>query len=346
LGAGFNPELTGVDNIYFYGALLGVGREEMHRRIDEILAFADIGEFVYQPVKTYSSGMYVRLAFAVIVNMDADVLIVDEALAVGDAFFVQKCMRFLRRFIQRGTLIFVSHDAAMICNLCSRAIWLDGGVVRADGLPKAVSEAYLETLFEDQQGDSASPVRVPGRIPQADDDAVDMRQAFINRTPYRNDIELFDFCPDAAQFGKGNATIVAVQLFNHDDKPLAWIVGGESVQLHIRCTALTSIHGPIVGFYVKDRFGQYIFGDNTFNFSRFTPLDVQPGQHFAATFWFRMPILPVGDYSITAAIAEGTQQEHVQHHWMHDALIFKSHSSSVSTGLMGVPMKQIDLYTL
>ena len=113
LGSGFNTEFTGRENIYMYASILGLTTQEIDARYEEIIEFADIGEFIEQPVKTYSSGMYVRLAFAVIANVEADVIIVDEALSVGDAFFVQKCMRFLRKFIEQGTLVFVSHDAAL-----------------------------------------------------------------------------------------------------------------------------------------------------------------------------------------------------------------------------------------
>ena len=124
LGSGFNPEFTGRENIYLNAAVLGLTKAEIDERIDKILAFADIGPFIDQPVKIYSSGMYVKLAFAVIAHVDADILIVDEALAVGDAVFVQKCMRFIREFQTRGTLLFVSHDVASVQNLCKTGLWL------------------------------------------------------------------------------------------------------------------------------------------------------------------------------------------------------------------------------
>jgi len=122
LGSGFNPEFTGRENVYMNGAVLGLSREEIDARFDAIAAFADIGQFIEQPVKTYSSGMMVRLAFAVIAHVDADILVIDEALAVGDAFFTQKCMRFLRAFMKTGTVLFVSHDTGSVRNLCARAI--------------------------------------------------------------------------------------------------------------------------------------------------------------------------------------------------------------------------------
>src|SRR5690554_5358388 len=136
LGSGFNPEFTGRENIYMYASVLGLAQHEIRERFDDIVAFADIGEFIEQPVKTYSSGMVVRLAFAVIAHVDADILVIDEALAVGDAFFVQKCMRFLRKFMQNGTILFVSHDTSAVISLCQRSIWLAGGQMKFEGSPK------------------------------------------------------------------------------------------------------------------------------------------------------------------------------------------------------------------
>ncbi|MDP3535313.1 MAG: ABC transporter ATP-binding protein, partial [Halomonas sp.] len=130
LGSGFNPEFTGRENVYMNATVLGLTTEEVDQRFDSIVDFADIGDFIEQPTKTYSSGMSVRLAFAVIAHVDADILVIDEALSVGDAFFVQKCMRFLRKFMETGTVLFVSHDTGAIINLCQRVVWLDKGEVK------------------------------------------------------------------------------------------------------------------------------------------------------------------------------------------------------------------------
>lgn len=343
LGAGFNPELTGIENIYFNGMLLGASRLEMDARLDAILEFADIGEFIDQPVKTYSSGMYVRLAFAVIANMDADVLIIDEALSVGDAFFVQKCMRFLRRFIEQGTLIFVSHDAGAVTSLCDRAIWLDKGGMQLDGTPKEVTEAYLANLYEVQQGASSTNI-VNNKSQQfAYDEFHDMRVDFINSSTLRNDIQLFKFEENENSFGKGGAEVKHVVILDEQDRPLSWCVGGEKVTLLIHCLTLELLKDPVVGFIVKDRLGQIIFADNTFLNYINRPQSVHSGQSIEARFSFRMPVLPNGDYSISVAIADGIQDEHVQHRWMNDALIFKVQASSVCHGLIGVPMNDISL---
>ena len=341
LGSGFNPEFTGRENVYMYGLILGLTKQEIDAKYEDIIAFADIGDFIEEPVKIYSSGMYVRLAFAVIANIDADIIIVDEALSVGDAFFVQKCMRFLRKFIERGTLVFVSHDTSAVLNLCDRAIWLHEGVALKDGHPKDVTEAYLANLYETQQGASnvaaSKQEQESGRVPEPRD----MRLDFINSTPLRNDIKLFEFKDDGLSFGKGGASIKAVTFLDNAGNPLSWVVGGEEVTLVIQCRANENLQNPIIGFSVKDRLGQSIFSDNTFLVYADKPVPVAADHVLEAQFSFRMPVMPVGDYSISVAIAEGTQQEHIQHQWINDALIFKAHSSSVWQGLVGVPMKEI-----
>ena len=145
LGAGFNPEMTGVENIYMNGAIMGRTRSQMDERLADIEAFADIGEFIYQPVKMYSSGMFARLAFAVNAFVEPDILIVDEALSVGDQHFQMKCMKKMRELMDGGTaVLFVSHDLNAIRRFCSRAFWLDHGVLRGQGETNAVVDSYTE----------------------------------------------------------------------------------------------------------------------------------------------------------------------------------------------------------
>jgi lipopolysaccharide transport system ATP-binding protein len=343
LGAGFNPEFTGRQNVYINASILGLTGEQIDERFDDIIAFADIGDFFEQPVKTYSSGMVVRLAFAVIAHVDAHILVIDEALAVGDFFFVQKCMRFLRNFMGRGTLLFVSHDPGAVLNLCDRAILLDKGRIDCFGNSKSVTEKYLASIYEAEQGASCITQNDRGLNEVTHNEFKDMRLEFINTTRFRNDIELFVFQPDSPSFGKGGATIISVIIADDEGASLKWVVGGENISLVIKCLTHTDFKSPIVGFFIKDRLGQTLFGDNTFLTYRLKPFKIFSGQVIQAEFNFRMPLLPVGDYSISVAIAEGTQEEHIQHHWFHDALVFKSHSSSIRYGLIGVPMQKIRL---
>ena len=344
LGAGFNPEFTGRENVYLNGSVLGLSQAEIDERFDAIAAFADIGDFIEQPVKTYSSGMYVRLAFAVIAHVDADVLIIDEALAVGDAFFTQKCMRYLRSFMEKGTVLFVSHDTAAVKNLCSRAIWLEQGVCKFIGSAKDATTGYLEAVFEAQQGLNAIDLNPTSELSLKDSaEPRDMRLDFINCTQFRNDIELYRFDPDAPSFGNGGGRIVSVALFDDLGHPLSWVVGGENVILKIHCVSVADIDSPVIGFVVKDRLGQYLFGDNTYFTYVDHPIHVSADEQLTAVFEFRMPTFPIGDYSITVALSQGAQHSLIHHHWIHDALIFKSHASCFSQGLVGIPIKKIEM---
>ena len=346
LGSGFNAEFSGRENVYVYASVLGLSREEIDARLPDIIEFSGIPDFIDMPLKTYSSGMVVRLAFSVIANVDADVLVIDEALAVGDAFFVQKCMRFLRKFMQNGTVIFVSHDTGAVNGLCQRAIWLQSGRVKRIGEPKEITESYLADLFEERQGASVRRAVAPIEMPSdanRNADFSDQRLNYLNYSNFRNDIELFEFAPDAASFGKGGATIIDVALEDRNGSRLAWCVGGEDVALRIRCKAHAEIFSPIVGFIVKDRLGQAVFSDNTYFSYLNKPLTVKLESEFEACFRFRMPVLHVGEYSIAVAVAEGSQIEHIQHHWIHDAVMFKSQSSSVRNGIIGIPMQSIEI---
>lgn len=343
LGAGFNPEFSGVENVHMAASLYGLNRDEIDQRFDEIAAFADIGDHIQQPVKTYSSGMYVRLAFAVIAHVDADILVIDEALAVGDAFFTQKCMRFLRKFMEKGTVLFVSHDTGAVINLCDSVVWLENGCMKASGEPKKISEDYLASFYEDV------PIRrnrkqefKPNLIKQTVQ--LDPRWEVINNSSLRNTLNVFSFqSTENNEFGSGAAEIKEVKLKDLDGFDVLQCIGGEIVELHILVEAIESLHYPIVGFSFKDRLGQVLFGDNTYLTYQFEEINIDPGVTFVTCFRFQMPILPQGDYSIAAAIATGSQLDHRQEHWIHDALIVRSMSSSVSTGLVGIPMQMISL---
>lgn len=346
LGSGFNPEFTGQENVYMNASILGLKKEEIEKRYSEIISFADIGDFINQPVKTYSSGMLIRLAFAVVAHVDADIIVIDEALAVGDAFFTQKCMRFLREFMEKGTVLFVSHDTASVKSLCNRAIWLEKGTIIQEGTPKDVCELYLEAFYEVQQGKSTSTLIQGKKEDNSPISFKDQRLDFINHSNLRNDLQIFEFDPNRACFGKGGAHINDVRLLNQNEDSLAWVVGGEKVILRIRAKAHQDLEAPIIGFYIKDRLGQTLFGDNTYLTYRTEPLYCTKNHCIQADFIFYMPILPCGEYSINVAIANGTQELHEQHHWIHDALFFKSESSSVASGLVGIPMQEIKLTSL
>lgn len=351
LGAGFNPELTGAENIDLCAKIYGLSDAQIAARYDSMVAFADIGDYIDQPVKTYSSGMFTRLAFAVVAHVDADILVVDEALAVGDAYFVQKCMRFLAQFRSAGgTLLFVSHDMGSITAMCDRAIWLHEGRVIMDSSPKEVANAYLADLYSRDSEAAPVPVGQLAADPRRGDvgqpesafgeDDADLRYELLSRSNQRNDIEVFRFKP-GHDFGQGGAHVINAALRLAHGGGVPWITGGEVVVLDIEVQAGIRLDAPIVGFVVKDGRGQPIFGDNTFLSHPSGALILESGDRASASFTFRMPILARGDYSISIAVADGTQANHIVHEWLHEAIVLSSHSDSLATGLIGIPMRSI-----
>jgi lipopolysaccharide transport system ATP-binding protein len=333
LGSGFNPEFTGRENIYLNASVLGLTHAEIDDRIDDMIAFADIGDFVDQPIKAYSSGMSMRLAFAVIAHVDANVLIVDEALAVGDAYFQQKCMRWLRGFREKGTILFCGHDIGAVMNLCDQAIWLDRGQVQDQGEAKGVCEAYLASIHAQSAGLADAPVR----------EKRSLRMEKANAKPGTGSadqlIRVVEFDPDNASFGSGHATIIDVKISRRDGGDLGLIRGGEEVQVKVRVKANSSIDRPIIGFYIKDRLGQWLLGENTYWPYRDDPIDLRPGMVLQARFVFDLPLLRSGSYAIAAAVASGTIDNHVQHDWMHEALVFEVKSPIEKGVLVGLPME-------
>lgn len=350
LGSGFNPEFTGRENVYLNATVLGLTSREIEQRLDDILAFADIGAFIDQPIKTYSSGMAMRLAFAVIAHVDADILIIDEALAVGDAYFQQKCMRWLRRFRETGTVLFCGHDTWAVITLCNRAVWLENGEVQAYGAAKEVCEAYGASIHAQSAG--LSDIKISSARPRP------ANPEPANREPAPHEPEerapegnfavpksgaVFEFNEESASFGTGDATILQAGMAAADGSELIWIGGGEAVEVKARIRANTDIHDPIVGFHIKDRLGQPLVGDNTFLAYQSRELAFAAGDEIEVRFGFELPHLRSGDYSVTIAIASGTLDQHVQHHWLHDAFIFKVHSPFRNGVMIAIPMRSITM---
>lgn len=345
LGAGFNPEFTGRENVYVNGAIFGLANEAIDKRFDAIAAFADIGDFIDQPTKIYSSGMYVRLAFSVIAHVDADILVVDEALSVGDAVFTQKCMRFIRSFQERGTLIFVSHDTSSVQNLCKTAIWLGNGQIQKVGISKTVAEAYLQYTFQELYGDGAQL----SAISSAPDSSViaacspPEENSEAPAIDYGSMASVRDNSNDATGWKTGVAAILSVSLQRLSPGPDGVFVGGEKVRMVIRAKANETLRSPILGFLVRDRLGQDLFGENTLPFTATAPRPVRPGQHFDGEFVFTLPMLPNGQYVVMASVADGDLYNNVQHHWLHDALTINVSSSKIRFGLVGIVFDRVAL---
>jgi lipopolysaccharide transport system ATP-binding protein len=326
LGAGFNPEFTGRENVYMSASIMGISRSEIESRYNKIAAFADIGSFIEQPVKIYSNGMYVRLAFAVAVNVSPDILVVDEALSVGDARFQHKCMAKIRKFCQTGTVIFVSHDTAAVTELCSRAIWIESGRIRMDGLPKYVVEKYLQFMYE---GDS----RFDTPVLKSDGD-------------FQRDFDTRGFTPvgdNIRQFGDRRVTIEAVRLISQGSRN-GVAYAGQACEIGVALHAHKDIADPIVGFIVKDRLGREILGDNTNLIKKKVP-SLSSGRRYVITFQMdAWPNLLEGEYSLTVAIADGALNDHMQCHYLHDAVIFKSVPVRMPGGILSVPNTKVGFF--
>ncbi len=343
LGAGFNPEFTGRENVFLAASILGLTDIQIKEKYSSIENFAGIGDFINQPVKTYSSGMYARLAFAVAAHVEADILIVDEILAVGDVAFTQKCMGFINQFKKNGTIFFVSHDVNSILNLCDRVIWLDSGEVRESGIPKEVCFNYLASLNAEK--DESNNFKIGGKRKQVSEakKVQDIRHEKLKESDKRNVFEVFSFDPDAPWFGLRGISIEDVKLLDEDDNINNVLTGGEVITLRVKAKAHQTISQPIIGFFIRDKLGQNLFGDNTYLSFQNQTISLQADDEFFASFKFQMPYLPAGDFSITVAVANGTQENHVQHHWIEDALFFHVLNSHAAKGLIGVPMIKIEL---
>lgn len=354
LGSGFNPDFSGLENIYLYASLFRLSRNEIKKRLQKIIDFSELAEFINQPVKTYSSGMQARLAFAVIAHVDADILIIDEALSVGDAFFAQKCMRFLREFKQRGTIFFVSHDLSAVASFCDVAIWLHRGEMLQCGPSKEVCEAYFAWSYAEHTGVAMEPAKkvVPSTVHQQSSISPELNDPIaLGDTQDKLDpaalglqqINSFGFNLDAASFGSGAAKIMDVSFQHSDGEDINVCEGGLPVTVRIVARALDAVEKPIIGFIIKDRLGQPLLGGNTFQKYDGKVMALAPGESIEARFSFKLPILAIGNYSIVAAIANGTAHEHVQLHWIHDALLFKVIATSIEGVLMGMPLENVTL---
>jgi len=254
LGTGFNPELTGIENIYFNGTILGFTKEEMDTKLDDIVSFADIGEFVNQPVKMYSSGMYVRLAFAVAIQVDPDILIVDEALSVGDARFQVKSMSRMLKFVESGkTVIFVSHDTIAVKTLCKRAILLDKGKILKDSDASSVVDYYNNMVINDMNKgveDLLNPVSTNVGV-------LTPKEEFILDDD--NPIILGE-----NSFNTGHIELLAVQVFNSQQQQTETVISEEDITIVCKVKALMDIEDPHYGFMIKNKLGLSAFETNTY----------------------------------------------------------------------------------
>ena len=318
LGSGFNPEYTGRQNVFFSGALADVSRAEMEALFPEIEAFAEIGDFIDQPVKSYSSGMLMRLAFAVAVHVSPDILVVDEALAVGDARFQHKCMKKIKSFKGRSTMLLVTHDMNAVLTLCDQVIWLHNGELVEVGEPKPIVDKYTQAFYEGGPPEISLATPPPPPLPVVE--AVDS-------------IEVSD---SATAFGTGEVKISKVALVSKERGPVDAVYGGEAVAFHLWLESVGDIKDPIVGFLAKNRLGIEIFGFNNISLQTELP-PLRAGESYLVDFAFTWPQIAADNYAISIAIAEGDQELHIMHHWIHDVITIEvMRTQEYQFGLVGV----------
>lgn len=315
LGSGFNPEFTGKENIYLNATILGLTPKDIEERYEEIIAFADIGDFINQPVKTYSSGMMVRLAFAVVAHVDADILVIDEALAVGDAVFTQKCMRFINKFKKENALIFVSHDSQAITNVCSKVVWLGNGMLKKSGDTLGVVNAYHQEIINSIKNEE---------IQSLDSANIQTKRLthtslIVNEEDWSKDLILKNqLNPKRDEAGKGHVLIDAAYIETEGGSSI--FSGGERTSVNYLLRTKKKIDGLLIGFTLKDRLGQKIFEENLEEFVRDNSWIVEGPSTVGISLEFDMPHLRSGIYMLDLAVAEGTQQQHIQHCWIYEAL--------------------------
>ena len=296
LGSGFNPEFTGIENVYMNAQILGLTKEQVDSRLSDILAFADIGDFVHQPVKTYSSGMFARLAFSVVIHVEPDVLIVDEALSVGDAWFQHKSMARMRQLMESGcTVLFVSHSIDAVRALCDEVIWLEHGQVKMQGHVTEVTNAYMNDVFIEHNRIALQASQQS--VQDALQDAASDGDADEEKTVATITQEI----KAAATSLDGGAVIHLLQkhLRNSSGKIVERLEQGERFSLEFEFEFLQLVKNISVGILIKDQFGQELTGESYFNTYR-QSLNFEPTQ--TARFVFTANMILRGGQSYSVAL--------------------------------------------
>ena len=296
LGAGFNMEYTGIENVYLNGTMMGFSKEEVDARLQDILDFADIGDFVYQPVKSYSSGMFVRLAFAVAINIDPEILIVDEALSVGDVFFQAKCYRKFEEFKKMGkTILFVSHDLSSISRYCDRVILLNKGVKLEEGSPKQMVDMYKQLLV------GLDPAK-------AEEKKEEQKESWSQQ---------FQVNPNMLEYGTKLAEIVDFAVLDDKDRCTNTIEKGSSFRIRMKVVFHQDIQEPIMAYTFKDIKGTEITGTNTL-FEKKSVEHSQAGDSCTVTFEQEM-FLQGGEYLLSFGCTGYKDGEFTVFHRLYDA---------------------------
>ncbi len=319
LGAGFNPEYSGIENVYLNGTMLGYTREEMTEKLDEIIEFADIGDFVYQPVKTYSSGMFVRLAFAVAINIDPEVLIVDEALSVGDVFFQAKCFRKFEEFkANRRTILFVSHDLSSINKYCDRVILLNNGHVVQEGKPKEIIDIYKKILVNQYDESSQEKENKVSEDFHFKDDGTSLWK------------DKFTVNPNIVEYGDKKGEIIDFCLMDSNGIITNSIEKDKDFYIKMKVKFNQDIEEPIFAYTIKDRMGTELTGTNTL-YENVNVGAKKTGDIAEVTFKQRMN-LHGGEYLLSLGCTSYESMEFVVYHRLYDACNLNVISQKNSVG--------------
>jgi lipopolysaccharide transport system ATP-binding protein len=310
LGSGFNPEFSGRDNVYLNGAILGLSSKDMDRRLPEIEAFAEIGAFINQPVKTYSSGMIVRLAFAVAIHVDPEILLVDEALAVGDVYFRQRCMRKVHELRQRGiTILFVSHATGDVKALGDRAMWLEKGVVKALGKTDLVVAQYLAAMSEKDR------VYQAREFPAEEARKVAAPQEIIEEIPNVDH-----------RFGDGKAEVIGITVLDAKGNRIGLLQPNSTIVVRISVRAKENLDRPIVGFMFRNHLGVDFAGTNTARENQDLP-PMLAGDVCTVDFYLDLPALYASSFSFSPAIANGLLEHYSMCDWIDNAVVLQMEST-------------------
>jgi lipopolysaccharide transport system ATP-binding protein len=306
LGAGFHPELTGRENVEMFGTIIGVSVQEMRRRFPDIERFAGIGDFIDQPVKVYSSGMFVRLAFAAAIHVDPDIILVDEALAVGDAVFQHQCLLRIRQMQAKGTtIVCVSHDMGLIKAISSSVVLLDAGQIIAEG-----DSAEMASLYFARASAAIAKAEAPkGPVPTMAADSEAVR--------FQPDADL-DARVRVFRHGTGAAKIRSIELLDACGRPTTAVEFNDEATLRVHVEYLADVPTSIVGFGFRDRNGTELVGTNTFEEGIALP-SRSPGSTLVVEFRLRLPLSP-GTYSISSAIAPD-RYTRAYFDWIDNALV-------------------------
>ena len=312
LGAGFNMEYTGIENIYLNGTMIGFSREEIDAKMQDILDFADIGDFVHQPVKTYSSGMFVRLAFAVAINIDPEILIVDEALSVGDVFFQAKCYKKFEDFKKMGkTILFVSHDLGSISNYCDRVVLLNRGKKLAEGTPKEMVSMYKRIMVNQDKAEEIAAHQMDMSSLEEDDEK-EIKEAACEGQWKKH----YNLNPDVDEYGNGAAEIEDFAIIDENGNYTNAIVKGTRFRLKSKVKFKQDIHDPIFTYTFKNIQGVAITGTNTMYEKKDVPL-AKEGETYVATFEQDM-FLQGGEYLLSMSCTGYRDGEFQVYHRLYD----------------------------